>query len=321
MGEEEKGGNGGPLEGLAAGFIGLGLMGLPMALRARAAGARVTAWNRSPGGAAEALRGGCVCCGRVEEVADRLAGGIIVLMLWDGAVVRGVLGGRERFLERVKPGTLVIDMGTTDLETTHWLQAQLAGRGASFLDAPVSGGQVGAREGTLSIFAGGEEADFQRARPLFEVLGQRITHLGGYGAGQITKLVNQVIVAESVTAVAEGLLLAEAAGVDPAKVREALRGGFADSRILNLHGGRMVTGRFEPGGRASAQLKDVRLALALQRETGVDLPGLTCNAGLWEDMVRSGMGDLDHSAIHAFLKGGTGVSRPGFGELREDGER
>lgn len=318
MGEQCE--NGERLAGQAVGFIGLGLMGLPMALRAREAGASVAVWNRSPVAVAEADRRGCVCCGGVEEVADRVSGGMIVLMLWDGEVLRAVLGGRAGFLERVQPGTLVIDMGTTDLETTRWLHGLLTGRGASFLDAPVSGGQVGAREGTLSIFAGGDEADFQRAAPLFGVLGERITHLGGLGAGQITKLANQVIVAESVAAVAEGLLLAEASGVDPAKVREALRGGFADSRILELHGGRMVAGRFEPGGRAAAQLKDVRLALALQRETGVDLPGLMCNAGLWEEMVRAGLGDLDHSAIHAFLKRGRGRERPGSGKQPEGGK-
>jgi 3-hydroxyisobutyrate dehydrogenase-like beta-hydroxyacid dehydrogenase len=294
----------GELAGQVTGVIGLGLMGLPMALRLRAAGAQVVVWNRSTTALEEAGAAGCEVASDSGEAAERLGGGILVLMLWDGNTIRSVLGAPGGFLDRVAPGTLVIDMGTTDLGTTRWLKGTLEQRGASLLDAPVSGGQVGAREGTLSIFVGGSAEDFQRAEPVLRVLGRRITHVGESGAGQVTKIVNQVVVAETIVAVAEALLMAEAAGVDPGKVRDALRGGFAESRILELHGARMAAGSFEPGGRAVGQLKDVRLALALEQELGIKLPCLRLNEELWEGMVRAGMGELDHSGMHTYLKQG-----------------
>ena len=208
-----------------------------------------------------------------------------------------MIGGANGLLESVTPGMLVIDMGTTDLDVTRRMAEAVKAKGGDYIDAPVSGGQVGAVDGSLTIMAGGGKAAFARAKPVFETLGSHTSHIGDVGAGQVAKTVNQIIVAMTIDAVAEGLTLAERCGVDPAKVREALAGGFAASRILELHGERMLKGSFEPGGRSSLQLKDVVQALDLAASVELDLPGLQANRRLWERMVDRGFGDLDQSAL------------------------
>jgi 3-hydroxyisobutyrate dehydrogenase-like beta-hydroxyacid dehydrogenase len=188
---------------------------------------------------------------------------------------------------------MIIDFGTTGVPETKKFAQRIA-----WVDAPVSGGQVGAEAGDLTIMAGGTDASFQRALPILQVVGKRITHLGPAGSGQVTKLANQLIVAQTIDAVAQALRLAELAGVDPAKVREALLGGFAESRILNLHGDRMVRRDFKPGGRSELQLKDVRLICELAESLGFKSPTLdTCRAQ-WERFVHEeGHGDVDHSGL------------------------
>jgi 3-hydroxyisobutyrate dehydrogenase-like beta-hydroxyacid dehydrogenase len=187
---------------------------------------------------------------------------------------------------------------------TRDFAARLARGKVDYVDAPVSGGEPAAREARLTIMAGGSEAALERARPILAVLGSRITHVGGVGAGQVAKAANQIIVALTIGAVAEALTLAKRAGVDPARVREAIRGGFAESRILEVHGERMVTGAFEPGGRVKIQRKDVDQALALARSLGLDLPASALSLTLWDEMIARGWGDLDHSALVKLIEAG-----------------
>lgn len=280
------------------GFIGLGVMGRPMALHLQRAGWPVLMNNRSRGVMDALVPEGLHPADSPAEVARGAAGGVIFLMLTDSPAVETVVLGESGLITGLSPGTLVIDMSTTALDVTHRCAAAVEAAGGSWVDAPVSGGEVGATEATLSIMAGGSVEDFARARPLFECLGRKVTHVGGLGAGQIAKLANQIIVAQTIAAIAEALTLAKAAGVDPAGVREAIRGGFAESRILAEHGERMVTGNFVPGGRARLQLKDVREAVRIMEEQGLELPMLRQNHALWEEMVHQrDMGDLDHSGL------------------------
>jgi 3-hydroxyisobutyrate dehydrogenase-like beta-hydroxyacid dehydrogenase len=286
----------GALDGMRIGFVGLGLMGKPMARHLHRAGADVAVASRSPGPAEELAAEGL----RRAEGPRAAAEGAeaVVLMVSDTPAVAAVLDGPEGVLAGLAPGALVIDMGTTAVPDTRRFAETVRSRGGRWIDAPVSGGQVGAEEASLSIMAGAEEEDFERALPIFRALGKRVTRVGGPGAGQVAKAANQMIVGLTIGAVAEGLALARAAGADPAKVREALVGGFASSRILELHGLRMVEGRFEPGARVATQLKDMRQAEELARSLGLDLPGLALNRGLYEALVARGDGALDHSALY-----------------------
>tara|TARA_R110002096_G_scaffold24760_32_gene78099 strand:- start:16640 stop:17539 length:900 start_codon:yes stop_codon:yes gene_type:complete len=282
------------------GFIGLGVMGMPMAKHLHATGASLVVQNRS---AAKTERFLAKCEGAkgadsAAEVARQVPGGVIITMLTNTPAVDAVMLGEGGLAEAIEPGTLVIDMSTTGLAKTREVAGRLREKGCGYVDAPVSGGEVGAKEATLSIMAGGEPEDFARATPILEVMGRQITHLGPVGSGQICKLANQTIVGITVAAVAEALILAEKAGVDPGKVRDAIRGGFAESRILAEHGERMVTGSFEPGGKAAYQLKDVREAREVAKEAGIELPMLFRNVELWEEMVEQWGGEaVDHSGI------------------------
>jgi len=283
------------LKGKSVGFIGLGLMGRPMCRNLKAAGAKLVVWNRSPG-PAKALQGpGVTAAATPAEVARRAP--VVILMLADTKAVQQVLFGRQGAAKGVGKGSLVIDMGTTAVSETRAFAARLAQAGCAYVDAPVSGGEVGAKAATLSIMAGGARGAMARARPILETLGRRITHVGEVGAGQVAKAANQVIVGLTIGAVAEALALARAAGVDPARVREALQGGFADSRVLELHGARMIKRDFRPGGRARIQRKDMAQALALARELGLDLPATRLNRRLYDRLIAAGSGDLDHSAL------------------------
>lgn len=285
----------GTLDGYKIGFIGLGLMGKPMSRRLKAAGATVTVFNRTRAAAEELAKEGIRIGASAKDVAA--ASDITIVCVVDTPAVEAVMRGADGVFAGVKQGALVIDMGTTQVTNTRALAAEARAQGADYLDAPVSGGQVGAEAGTLSIMVGGSEASFARATPVFEAMGQRVTLVGDVGAGQVAKTANQIIVGLTIGAVAEALTLAAHAGVDPGKVREALIGGFATSRILELHGKRMVDGNFTPGGKARTQLKDVRQASELAEQLGVDLPALKLNKKLYEKLVEMGLGEIDHSGL------------------------
>lgn len=275
-------------------FLGIGLMGAPMAGNLLAAGHAVTLWNRTRS-KAEAL---APLSGRVAESAAEAVrdADLVITMLESGPVVEAVLFGPQGAAAALRPGALVIDMSSIPPAMARAHADRLRARSVGHLDAPVSGGTVGAREGTLAIMVGGAPQDFARARPVLERLG-RPTLVGPSGSGALAKLCNQAIVAITIGAVSEALLLAAAGGADPAAVREALMGGFADSRILTLHGKRMIERDFRPGGRARIQVKDCQTIVAAASEAGVDLPLSSRVAALFEDLVAHGGGDYDHSAL------------------------
>lgn len=228
-------------------------------------------------------------------VAASVGGGVICLNLTHNEVVASVVDWIEPALA---PGAVVIDFGTTGYAETLAFAERIRAKGGQWIDAPVSGGQVGAEAGNLTIMAGGGAETFVRVLPVLQVVGGKVTHMGAQGAGQVTKLANQLIVAQTIDAVAQALRLAELAGVDPALVREALRGGFAESRILELHGDRMVRRDFAPGGRSELQLKDVRLMSELAERVGLKSSTLANSRDLWERFVHElGHGDLDHSGL------------------------
>lgn len=270
-------------------------MGRPMARNLHKAGATMTVTSRSPGPAAELAGEGMTARETPREVAA--ASDITILMVTDTSAVDKVLHGPDGVIAGLSPGKTVVDMSTTKVrETREWAE-EVKAAGAHYIDAPVSGGTVGAEAGNLTIMIGADEAALASAMPVFEVLGQNITHIGGIGAGQVTKTANQAIVGMTLAAVAEGLTLAARAGVDPGKVRQALLGGFAESRVLDLHGGRMVERAFEPGGRASVHHKDILQALELAEQVGLDLLSTRTNLKLWQKMMDRGWQDLDQAGI------------------------
>lgn len=290
----------GTLNGWTIGFIGLGLMGRPMAENLLSSGARVVGHNRSRAAVEDLRARGLRPARSPGEVAG--ATDAVILMLPDTDAVEEVLLGDRGVVAGLRADALVIDMGTTAVMPTRRFAAEVSGAGGRYVDAPVSGGAVGAREATLSIMAGGAPDAFERARPVLETLGRNVSHIGDVGAGQVAKTVNQVIVGLTIGAVSEALILAETAGVDPARVRDALMGGFATSRILELHGKRMIDGDFEPGGRARTQRKDMFEAAEFAAALGIELPALNLNLELYDRLLERGWGDLDHSALYKLVK-------------------
>ena len=283
------------LTGHKIGFIGLGNMGWPMARHLQDAGAEMTVWNRSEARARLAAERGMNVASDPGAVAVAVGAGVICLNLTHNEVVASVVDWIEPL---IAPGAVLIDFGTTGYSETLAFAERIRARGAQWLDAPVSGGQVGAEAGNLTIMAGGTAETFAKALPVLQVVGGKVTHMGEQGAGQVTKLANQLIVAQTIDAVAQALRLAELAGVDPVLVREALRGGFAESRILELHGDRMVRRDFAPGGRSELQLKDVRLMSELAERVGLRSSTLANSRQLWERFVHEmGHGNLDHSGL------------------------
>jgi 3-hydroxyisobutyrate dehydrogenase-like beta-hydroxyacid dehydrogenase len=273
--------------------VGLGNMGRANARHLHEHGAEVVVWNRSPEPAEAAVKLGMRRAASLPELAREIGAGIICLNLTMTEVVEKVVFGTGGLIEGLHPDALILDFGTTGVPETKAFAKKV-----HWVDAPVSGGQVGAEAGNLTIMAGGTEADFQRALPVFQAVGKNITHMGASGSGQVTKLANQLIVAQTIDAVAQALRMAELSGVDSALVRQALLGGFAESRILNLHGDRMVRRDFVPGGRATLQLKDVRLMCELAESVGLDSPTLRNSREQWEKFVHEkGHGDLDHSGL------------------------
>ena len=287
------------LSGHVVGFIGLGLMGRPMSMNLHAAGAEVVIHNRSRAVVDALAAEGLSPTRSPREVAQRAP--VVIVMATDTPAVEQIVSGNDGIADGIAPDGLVIDMGTTAVAATRALAKTIEARGAHYVDAPVSGGEIGAKAGTLTIMAGGSEVAVARAMPYFQVMGASTTRVGEVGAGQIAKAANQVIVGLTIGAVAEALALAKRAGADPAKVREALQGGFADSRILEVHGQRMIDGAFTPGGKATTQRKDLQQALDLASSIGLDLPATALTRDLYDRLIATGGGDLDHSGLYTVI--------------------
>jgi 2-hydroxy-3-oxopropionate reductase len=276
------------------GFIGLGIMGAPMAGHLIAAGHSLFLKTRRS--VPEALlEAGGTACANAAEVAERAD--TIILMLPDTPDVEQVLFGAGGVAEGLSPGKTVIDMSSIAPLATKDFAARIAERACAYLDAPVSGGEVGAKNAALSIMVGGEPDAFDRAKPLFAAMGKTVTHVGPVGSGQVAKVANQIIVALTIEAVAEGLLFASKAGADPAKVRQAITGGLATSRILELHGARMIERTFDPGFRIGLHQKDLNLALDNARTLGLSLPATALAQQLFSACVAQGGAAWDHSAM------------------------
>ena len=284
------------------GFIGLGIMGAPMARHLLEAGFPLTVHSRSPGPVDALVADGAARATSPSEVAG--ASDVVVTMLPDTPDVEHVMLGDDGVAVGAPAGTLVIDMSTIDPGPTRAIAQQLAAHAVEMLDAPVSGGERGAIDGTLSIMVGGSDGAFARAQPILQAMGKNIVHVGPSGAGQITKACNQLVVAATIEAVAEALVLAERSGVDPAKVREALLGGFAGSKILEVHGQRMLDRAFEPGFRARLHRKDARIVLDAAQAAGSPIPAFQVVAAQLDRLVdEADRGDLDHSALFTLLDG------------------
>jgi len=285
-------------------FLGTGSMGLPMARRLCEAGHALQVWNRTPAKAASLTALGAT----VHAQASAAVSGadIVVGMLENGAVVEDVLFAQD-VAAAMKPGALFIDMASIKPREARDHAARLGALGVAHLDAPVSGGTGGAESGTLVIMVGGKAADFERALPVLQVFG-RATHVGSHGAGQLTKLANQMIVGITIGAVAEALLFATKGGADMAKVKEAITGGFADSRILQVHGQRMVERDFTSRARLAIQLKDMRNALATAEEIGFEAPVTKLFEQLYAEGIAHGLGELDHSGLFVELASRNGMS-------------
>jgi len=282
------------------GFIGLGIMGKPMAMNLLAAGYPLTVHSRSPGPVDEVVSRGATRASGAAEVAA--ASDLTITMLPDTSDVEVVLTGAGGVLEGVAAGALVIDMSSIDPAPTRAMAEVFAKRDVAMVDAPVSGGERGAIDGTLSIMIGGEPDAIARAMPIFQVLGKTIVHVGPSGAGQVTKACNQLVVAATIEAVAEALLLAERSGVDPGKVREALLGGFAGSKILEVHGQRMLDRAFDPGFRIRLHRKDARIVEDAAHATGTPIPSFAVVAEQLQRALDDGDGELDHSGLYVELE-------------------
>ena len=279
---------------LKIGFIGLGIMGTPMAGHLVTAGHEVFINTRSkiPN---ELVNSAAIACANPTEVAQK--SDIIIMMVPDTPDVEKVLFGEHGIAEGLTQGKIVVDMSSiAPIETKAFAQ-KINALGCEYLDAPVSGGQLGAKGASLTIMVGGNAATFAKVKPVFELMGKNITLVGGNGAGQITKVANQIIVALNIEAVAEALLFASKAGADPAKVREALMGGFASSKILEVHGERMIKRTFDPGFRIELHQKDLNLALSSAKALGVSLPNTATAQELFNSCNAHGGKAWDHSAM------------------------
>ena len=276
------------------GFIGLGIMGRPMAGNLQKGGHALHLFSRS-GVPRDLLDAGGRACQSGKEVAERSQ--VVITMVPDTPDVEKVLFGPMGVAEGLEPGKLVVDMSSISPIETKRFAERIRALGCEYLDAPVSGGEVGARNAALTIMVGGSEAAFERARPLFELMGKNITRVGGNGDGQTCKVANQIVVALNIEAVAEALLFASKAGADPARVRQALLGGFASSRVLEVHGERMLKRTFDPGFRIELHQKDLGLALAGARALGVSLPATAGAQELMNACAAAGGARWDHSAL------------------------
>ncbi|MGF1731308.1 2-hydroxy-3-oxopropionate reductase [Photobacterium kasasachensis] len=276
-------------------FIGTGIMGKPMALNLQQAGHQLVFSEHFSQTPAELIASGGVAYATPKEAAE--AAEYIILMVPNTPQVESVLFDNNGVIEALEAGKTVIDMSSISPIETKSFAARVKETGAQYLDAPVSGGEVGAINGALTIMVGGDESAFDAAKPLFEIMGQNITLVGDNGAGQICKVANQIIVALNIEAVSEALVFASKAGADPARVREALMGGFANSKILEVHGERMIKGTFDPGFKIALHQKDLNLAITGAEALGVSLPSTVMAQKLFDECVKLGGEGWDHSAM------------------------
>ena len=281
------------------GFIGLGIMGRPMAMNLKNGGHDLIVPERSS--LTDEIRGAAKVVASPKAVAAEAD--VVILMVPDTPDVGAVLFGEDGVAAGLKTGTLVIDMSSISPIETKEYAAKVAAKGCDYVDAPVSGGEVGAKNAALTIMAGGSETGFARAKPLFDLLGKNITHVGPVGAGQVCKVANQIIVALNIQAVSEALVFASKAGADPAKVRQAIMGGFASSRILELHAERMINGTFNPGFKVKLHQKDLNLALSSAKALSLSLPNTAIAQQMFSSVMAHGGGELDHSALIQAIEG------------------
>ncbi len=283
------------------GFIGLGIMGVPMAGHLLTAGYTVYIYDLASEAVKKLASQGALACSHGREVAQKAD--IIFIMVPDTPDVEAVLFGKDGVVEGTRPGSIVVDMSSISPIATKEFARRLDTIGVKMLDAPVSGGQVGAENATLSIMVGGQREVFRQVKPYFDIMGRNIVHVGdNNGDGHTCKLANQIVVALTIEAVGEALLFASKAGADPSRVREALLGGFAQSRILELCGERMIERRFEPGFRIHHQQKDLNAALQSARSLGLSLPGTAIAQEMFNAVAAQGGSDLDHSAMALALE-------------------
>ena len=283
------------------GFIGLGVMGKPMAKNLIKKGHQLVVHSRTRASVDEVAAAGAAAATSPADVARQST--LVITMLPDTPDVELVLSGRDGVLSALRSGTIVVDMSSISPVATKRLAALTAAKGGSMLDAPVSGGEIGAINATLSIMVGGDETAFARARPVLEAMGtaERIVHIGASGSGQVCKICNQVAIGGALAGVSEAFALAKKAGVDAARVRQALLGGFAASRVLEVHGERMLNRNYKPGFRTRLYQKDLRLASEAAAASGVAMPGTALVAQLVNALVASGGGDLDYAALGTVL--------------------
>jgi 2-hydroxy-3-oxopropionate reductase len=294
------------------GFVGLGVMGRPMAANLLAAGVELVVFNRSQGGQQELVARGAAGAGGVAELAGRV--GVVITMLPDDAAVRAVVG--DGILPAARPRTLVVDMSTVSPALSRELADRAAGAGMRMLDAPVSGGDVGARDGTLSIMVGGAAADVERAGPLLSILGSSVVHVGPAGAGQVVKACNQLLVAVTIAGVSEALVLGSTLGVPSATILSVLSRGLAANRVMELRGDNFLEHRFRPGFTVDLHHKDLGIALASGGAADVPLPLTALTQQLFRQVRAAGLGGADHTALLTALESmaghaiGTGPGRP-----------
>ncbi len=276
------------------GFIGLGIMGRPMAGHLQAAGHRLFVLEKSAA-SKELVAAGAIACKSGKEIAEKVS--VVIIMVPDTPDVESVLFNSGGVAEGLSKGKIVVDMSSISPISTKEFAKKVNAKGAEYLDAPVSGGEVGAKAASLTIMVGGPQGAFDTVKPLFDKMGKNVTLIGGNGDGQTTKVANQIIVALTIEAVAEGLLFASKAGADPTLVRQALMGGLATSRILELHGERMIKRTFNPGFRIELHQKDLNLALDGARALGLSLPNTSMAQQLFNSCVAQGGKAWDHSAM------------------------
>lgn len=288
-------------------FIGLGIMGKPMALNLHKAGHTVFACGRRPEAMVPLTDAGCTACSSPAEAAAEAE--VIIVMVSDTPDVEQVIFGEGGVIHGAKPGSTVIDMSTISPTATRSYAERLRAQGIEMLDAPVSGGDVGAINATLSIMVGGKPEVFERLKPVFEAMGKNIVLVGGNGAGQVAKACNQIVVAVTIEAVAEALVFARKNDVDPAKVRDALMGGFAGSRILEVHGRRMLDNEYKPGFKTRLHQKDMNIVMQTARELGLSLPGAALVMQHLNALMGTGDAELDSAAVMKVIERASGMER------------
>jgi len=288
-------------------FIGLGIMGTPMALNLKKAGHTVFVYGRRPESVAPLAEAGCTACASPAEAAA--LADITLIMVSDTPDVETVLFGYNCVADGAKPGSVVVDMSTISPTATQAFAHKLQARGIEMLDAPVSGGDVGAINATLSIMVGGKPEVFERVKPVFEAMGKNIVLVGDNGAGQVAKACNQIVVAVTIEAVAEALTFARKNGVDPARVRDALMGGFAGSRILEVHGKRMLDNEYKPGFKTKLHQKDLNIVMQTAKELGLALPGAALVMQHLNALMGTGGAELDSAAVMKIVERESGMER------------